>query len=230
MGGAGLFAIPLGGGPATMLSPDAWAMQIAVDDTRVYGSLTLWSVPLGGGSRTPLQQGGQPVESNAIALYGDSVYVAAGPLGVSGVVTLPKTGGMPTVLVEHRAHPGAIAVDATGIYWSEYPYLSQGGGIFRAALDGSGVTQLASDERASGIAIDADNLYWSNDGAILTVPKSGGDVTTLATGLAGPAGIVEHGGNVYWAEQPPQDASIGSADATADNAPEGGATVMTACK
>jgi hypothetical protein len=215
-----------------MLSPSAWAMQIAVDDTRVYGSLTLWSVPLAGGSSTPLQQGGQPVESNAIALYGDSVYVAAGPLGISGVVTLPKTGGMPSVLLEHRAHPSAVAVDATGIYWSEYPYLSQNGGIFRAALDGSGVTQLAPDQDATGIAIDADDVYWSasTSGTILAISKSGGDVTTLATGLAGPAGIVEHGGNVYWAEQPPQDASSGPPPGDAGNAPAGGATVMTVCK
>ena len=189
-------------------------------------------MPLSGGVRTPLQQGGPTVESNAIALYGDSVYVAAGPLGVSGVVSLPKTGGMPTVLVQHRAHPGAVAVDGTGIYWSEYPYLSQNGGIFRAALDGSGVTQLAPDQDATGIAIDADDVYWSAGatGTILAMPKSGGDVTTLATGLAGPTGIVEQGGNVYWAEQPPQDASSGSPASDAGNTPASGATVMTVCK
>ncbi len=231
MSGAGLFAVPIGGGAATMLSPDAWAMQIAVDDANVYGSLTLWSVPIGGGSKTPLQQGGAPVESNAIALYGDNVYVASGPLGTSGVLTVPKTGGMPTVLVANRAHPGAIAVDATGIYWSESPYLDQSGGIFRAAPDGSGVTQLAPDDDANGLVIDADSVYWSASavGAIRTVPKDGGNVVTLATGLAGPAGIVEHGGNVYWAEQPAQDASV-SVDAQAGDDADAGAAVVTACK
>jgi len=227
MSGAGLFSAPIGGGAATMLSANAWSMQIAVDDTNVYGSIGPWSVPIGGGTETTLAQGGASFATAAIALYDSDIYVAAAPPGPPAIVSIPKTGGAFTVLVPNRAHPTAIAVDATGIYWGEYSYLDQTGGIFRAALDGTGVALLSSDDDVSGIAIDADNVYWSaqHTNSILSVPKSGGAVVTLADGLDGPAGVVQYGGNVYWAEQPFLDASLGPAGDAG-----GSPTVMTACK
>lgn len=226
--GAGLFSAPIGGGDATMLSADAWSTQIAVDETNVYGASGPWSVPIGGGSRTMLVQGGTThFASVAIAVYGSNVYFATAP-GEGAIVSVPKTGGAPTVLVSNRAHPSAIAVDATGIYWGEYSYLAQPGGIFRAALDGSGVTMLSSDDDVAGIAIDDGNVYWSaqHANAIRSVPKGGGAMVTLASGLDGPAGVTQYAGNVYWAEQPFQDASAGAPAVDAGESP----TVMTTCK
>ncbi len=231
----GLFSAPLGGGAATLLSADAWSTQIVVDDANVYGaSGGPWSVPIGGGGKTSLVQGSTPYSPTAIALYGANVYGAA-PSPQGAVVSVPKAGGALTVLVPNRAHPAAIAVDASGIYWGEYSYLSQAGGIFRAALDGSGVTMLSPDDDVSGLAIDEAAVYWSEQhtNTIRSVPKGGGATVTLASGLNGPAGIAEYAGNVYWAEQPFVDAAVAVGDAS-EGAPTGDAgeapTLLTTCK
>jgi hypothetical protein len=56
---------------------------------------------------------------------------------------------------------------------------------------------------ATGIALDDRNVYWSSyDGnAILKVPKTGGNPTTLAqaaNGVQSPLGVFVEGGYVYW--------------------------------
>lgn len=230
----GLFSAPIGGGPPTLLS-SAWATQIVVDDTNVYGAIGgLWAVPIGGGAKTVLSSNVQPAAPAQIAVYAGNVYVPTSPLGGAGITAVPTTGGSPQVLVSNRAMPVAVAVDASGMYWGEYSYGSIAGGIFRAGLDGSNVTELAPDDDVSGFAIDAANVYWSAShlDVIRSVPKAGGSTTTLATGLDAPAGLVAQGGNVYWAEQPELDATAGgeSDGGVAGGTPGPSPTVMTACK
>jgi hypothetical protein len=230
----GLFSAPIGGGTPTLLA-SAWAMQIVVDDTNVYGAIGgLWAVPIGGGAQTTLSSKVQPSIPAQIAVYAGNVYVPTSPLGGAGITAVPTAGGSPQVLVSNRAMPVAVAVDASGIYWGEYSYQSLAGGIFRAGLDGSNVTQLATDDDVSGFAIDDTNVYWSAQhlDVVRSVPKAGGSTTTLATGLDGPAGLVAQGGNVYWAEQPYVDASLGGEGegGVSGGSPATSVTVMTACK
>src|SRR5665811_85041 len=56
------------------------------------------------------------------------------------------------------------------------------------------------------LAIDDTNVYWTDEGgaaytgSVLSVPKSGGAITTLASGQTGPLGIAVTGTDVYWSD------------------------------
>lgn len=74
---------------------------------------------------------------------GDGGTTSAGTTSSS-----PGTGGAGPVgvVVTAAGHPGALAVDASGLYWSD----TVTGDLQKAALDGSGVTTLAAAPVAPG--------------------------------------------------------------------------------
>jgi hypothetical protein len=231
--GIGLFSAPIGGGASTLLAASAWSTQIAVDEQSVYGATpSPWSVPIAGGPVTVLSQGVSAFASRSIALYGDNLYEASAPPGTAAIVSIPKLGGAPIVLVGGRTDPEVIAVDSTGIYWAERGYPDQPGGVFRAGLDGSGVTMLAPDESANSLVVDDANVYWtsSETGTIESVSKDGGAVTRVASDLGAPGAIVQYGGNLYWAAQQVGDASTELPVDSGTTEPVVTPTVMTACK
>ena len=64
----------------------------------------------------------------------------------------------------------------------------------------------ANQPRINWIALDATNVYWSNEdfnkgqAQIRTMPKTGGSVTDLVTTTASPRELAVDGGRVYWSE------------------------------
>jgi len=94
----------------------------------------------------------------------------------------------------------ALAMDATNVYWAGGSPPS--GGIWSVPLDGGTPVQLAATTSLTGLALGATNLYWTDDETqtVDSVPIGGGAVTTLASGLASPAGIVTDATSAYWLE------------------------------
>ncbi|MBI5532437.1 MAG: hypothetical protein HY898_06965 [Deltaproteobacteria bacterium] len=104
--------------------------------------------------------------------------------------------------------PGPIALDATHVYWADR---SQGK-LRRQSKQGGEPQDLASGiDEATGIAIDAANVYVTTDGrggssrtaSLFRIPKKGGDMVRLAR-LHVRAGspIVDDAGVVYLADPP----------------------------
>jgi hypothetical protein len=106
-----------------------------------------------------------------------------------------KSGGTPTTLYASGYNSSGIAVDATNAYFGD------GLGI-RSIPKSGGSSSLIASYNPFAVAIDSTNVYWTDydAGAIRKVPKTGGSVTTLATGSNSPAGIATDGLNVYWSE------------------------------
>lgn len=96
---------------------------------------------------------------------------------------------------------------------------SEGEGGATAGVGGSGGTGgtpdcsvhkisvlAAKQPRINWIALDATNVYWSNEdlnknqAQIRTMPKAGGSVTDLVTATASPRQIAVDGTHVYWSE------------------------------
>jgi hypothetical protein len=134
-----------------------------------------------------------------IALDASNVYWVD---DTASVFSVPKAGGMPTMLF---AGPGGgnagggIAVDATAAYFV-WDYSK----IVKVPLGGSASADLDQGHEAFGtVAIDRTNAYWWNAGSIMSIPLVGGTATTLATSTGPSPGfgwaIAIDAYNVYWA-------------------------------
>jgi hypothetical protein len=201
--GAALVSIPIGGGTARTLSSTFGGNYIAVRAGYVYGTLgngggatgpSVGKLSTTGG--TPASLGSSPGVPNGLAVDATSVYWAT----ASAVMKAPIGGGTTTTLVSGNGSP--LAVDANNLY---YGFHGLGGSntygpVLQLPLAGGMPTTLATGLRmVDGIAVDAANVYWSdNSGAVLRVPIGAGAVTTLATKQAFGGDIAVDATHVYW--------------------------------
>jgi hypothetical protein len=163
-----VLSVPLAGGAPTTLATQQVAYAIAVDDVNAYwvtyatpgGVLT--KAPLGGGPSTALAS--EQDRAAPIAVDDANVYWMTGQ---ATVMSIPKTGGTPTVLVPGPAPaqenlPFSLATDGASVYWTD----EAGGTVSKVAVVGGDVTVLATDQSGPGaIAVDGTSVYWSNGGA-----------------------------------------------------------------
>jgi hypothetical protein len=125
---------------------------------------------------------------------------------MDGAIYMAPLGGGPPLAIGPDAT--AIAVDATDVYFvsNDPPHF---GTVNRVPIGGGTTTVLASGRPTSltAVAVDQANVYWieggavvgtSDIGAIAAMPKSGGRVTILASGLTDPQALAVDDSGVYF--------------------------------
>ena len=165
------------------------------------------SVAKTGGAVTVIASGLGGV--NAFTVDGNNVYWTEFNIadGNGTVKQAPKAGGAPITLASDF-FPNGIAVDLTTVFYSGGGGASTG--TKRVPIGGGAVTNVtlgAGSFAAASLALDATFIYGVDlsGGGIPTgkaqrVPKAGGTVEVLATGLENAFGAVLDNGSLYWAE------------------------------
>jgi hypothetical protein len=139
------------------------------------------------------------------------------------------TGGA-SLIAQDQMDPVRIAVDATGIYWTD-----RGKGSVRKAVKGDdpgATSELAGDQaRPIGLAVSPTHAYWVNqgkaesgftDGAVMRVVKTGTNPSTgelpelIAASKGAPYAIAIDEQRVYWTQL--LDGTITSAPLTGGGA------------
>jgi hypothetical protein len=219
-----LYSVPLGGGAPQLLVDGAFSQQLATDGAQLWWISPggLQGIALRGTPDPPPIQLGAGTIVEAMAVGADSLFLAVyaisstGP-GVGSIRRAAKDGSRIDTIVDGLGHPTAIALGEDAVYFNDAN--SAQNGVARADLDGSQRVTLAPVD-ARSIAVDAHAVYFDDGDSIQAVPKAGGAMRTVATGLKSPGTLAIAGGNVYWVD--------GTSVAVSDPNPR--YAVMTACK
>jgi hypothetical protein len=188
--------------PVTLFSGSYRPVALTIDDDSAYLTSSVDGVvrvPLSGGDATVLLDEG--LDSGAIAVAGNNVCWTDGNYGGS-VKCVSTDGGSVANLVTGEPYPGAVAVDATHVYWLTTGSPRGTGAVRRIALAGGTAETLVSGLGSpKDLAIDAAFVYWTNldDGTVMKVPLAGGDPTTLVSDQFQPGAIAVDADALYWA-------------------------------
>jgi hypothetical protein len=211
-----LLAVPIAGGTPTLLASTGQSSfygAVAANAAGVFwtdGETVNSLGPLGAGAPTTLFTGGQAIYG--IALGATNLYFTDADAYL--VMEAPIAGG-PVKAFSSCPLPWAIATDSNNVYFID----SQVGAVLKEPQTdtSSMATELWGGpgfvvQTPSAIAVDSTSVYWTNQvlGTVMRMPKSGGAVTPIASGQAGPWGIAVDATHVYWT-------NTGSSDSCPDN-------------
>lgn len=220
-----VYWVDLTGGPNTRLmrTPKAggasvvvdlpWRIQ--VDDHRIYyaaasrSGYAVWANPKGGASL--LLADGLP-KVTVVALDASAVYLATATM----ILSVPKVGGSPTIVVANRSFIIFPQVADTWIYWGEWdPWSSAPRVIYRTPKVGGAVEVVLQRELnafpfENGFGVGAGTLYWTELDNGMPLPwrlmqlVAGGAPTVLAEHVGphialGPDAVYATSlGTTYW--------------------------------
>lgn len=137
-----------------------------------------------------------------VAIDSTSIYWTNSQSGVGSAGSLMEVGlagGLVTTLATGE-NPQPIAVSTSRVYWADDLTFR----LLSIPLGGGTVTTISSTSAdgsaggASGIAVDALNVYWTGTDTVNQAPAAGGAVSTLASLQDGPTAIAVDATNVYW--------------------------------
>jgi hypothetical protein len=138
-------------------------------------------------------------EPHAIAVDDVNVYWSrTGDNGTTAaVMRTPRRGGPSVVLAQDYVESNLVT-DGSFVYWAD------GASVVRVPVAGGSPVTLATAGDIACLALDEDKVYWTayTPPTLASVPKMGGDVTTLsstqsATGVfTGPLAVSAN--NLYW--------------------------------
>jgi hypothetical protein len=110
----------------------------------------------------------------------------------------------PITIASGEPDLGAIAVDATNVYWVNDGATGTVKTCPASGCAGSPKTIASMQDHPRAIAVDGTNVYWANygsttnDGTVMKVPIPGGNLTVLASNQGQPNNIALDTNNVYW--------------------------------
>lgn len=115
-------------------------------------------------------------------------------VGINGGAVITLAAGLATGI----SGPYKLVLDSSNVYWSE------GNSVKKIGKNGGLVTTIQSSNGAAGLAVDATNVYFSENlggGNLYSVGINGGSVTILAPGLShGARSLAVDATSVYYAD------------------------------
>jgi hypothetical protein len=206
MAPSSVMRVPIDGGtPQTLVSNASKPTSLAVAAAGAFWTVPdspgrLMTVPLAGGTATTIAVGDY---EGAVATDGVNLYWT----GDMSVFARALAGGSTSTLAVSShlrgSTDGSIAVDSTSVYVA-VNLVGVPGTIVRVPIGGGQLTTIASEQSPLSVAVDATNVYWTNDdgagGSVARAPLGGGAPTTLSTGPAA-SGIAVDGSSVYWTNE-----------------------------
>ncbi len=180
---ATVYRAPLAGGPRTALSdPYVQPLGLYLSGGEVFwtqygASGTIRKAPIAGGPSQVLTPAGAP-NASSVFVDGFDVFFAT----FNDVSRVSTVGGAASVLASPGASPGAVAADASNVYFLQ----NDGYELWRMPRAGGAATRLFEDSSIAGscnvyagawvrpnLVVDKDAIYWAHCGA-------GGRVLKLA--------------------------------------------------
>jgi kumamolisin len=148
------------------------------------------AVQIGTGATQGAFPGFNGIEPAPIAVDASSVYW----VDQNSIMQVPLGGGASSPFVPSIQNVGSIASDGTNVFWIET------GDVFELAVSGGTPTSIAPATEPFGLTIDANNVYWTNSAVrhVMSVAKTGGATTVLATTSDSPLRIAVDNVNVYF--------------------------------
>jgi hypothetical protein len=204
--GGGLTVLAMGGEPASLATD---GVDVFFDAIFVGPGDPISKVSVLGGPVTTVVTPPSDGIGGALATDGTNVYW--GDFESQTVSSVSVDGGNPSTLASGQQGPAAITTDGANVYWVDY----SAGTVMKEARGGTSATTIAANQFfPNAIATDGQFVYFTtashratgdagtavllSDGAVMKLGIDGSDLTTLATGLAGAAGIATDGKSVYW--------------------------------
>jgi hypothetical protein len=211
--GTAVMKVPSGGGAPVTLASGTGVGVIGVDSKSVYwtstatsGAVELMRTPVGGGNSVVVASGLNNV--GAVVVDATSLYWTSpgtpnpGTYHTSNgtVMKMPLGGSSPTTLASGLDRPWSISVDAASVYWANN---HETGSVMKVPIGGGTPTTLGGGYFPTGIAADANNVYWTDHFSnVMKVPIQGGTATRLASfsfgSISSADGIAVDETNVYW--------------------------------
>jgi len=183
---------------------------IAVNASHIYWTMTLtrpgvvMRAPLDG-SRQTASLASRLDSPHAIVLDATSVYWTDYVDDRGGVMKMPLDGidGDPiTPLALNQDYCHALAISGSELFFTNFAADTDDGTVSKMAIDGSGLTVLASGLRhPTNIAVDATHVYWTRwvaGGSVMKVPRNGGAPVEIVGGQNHPYGIAVDATYLYW--------------------------------
>ena len=129
------------------------------------------------------------------------------------VMSVPKTGGIPTTVATVSVAPSRIAINDTNIYWTTCP--DQAGDLLTVAKTGGTVTTLDTGYCFSGLVADATRVYYGNYSTytVWSVASTGGKPSQIGPNQNRPGTMAQDDAYVYWVNNAPDGSVVKAAKA-----------------